>query len=160
MEKMESFFDTFREDIAQRRHLETVYWLRMFEKDCAFYTEQKTTRAAICTAAIEKLTTGNIRLKRRAELLKSPSISKRFESERVSNDSIMHLSDTDSVGSDSSQSTSDDPLLFMSDCDSKLQQARINLPSLALICERFQLSDRAGAAVANAVIKDLNLSNL
>ena len=43
----------------------------------------------------------------------------------------------------------------MGDCDSKLQQATINLPSSALICERFQLSDRAGAAVANAVIKDL-----
>ena len=67
----------------------------------------------------------------------------------------MHLSDTDSVGSDSSQSTSDDSLHFMGDCDLKLQQAKINLPSLALICERFQISDRAGAAVANAVIKDL-----
>ena len=29
-----------------------------------------------------------------------------------------------------------------------------------MICERFQLSDREGAAVANAVIKDLNSSNL
>ena len=48
----------------------------------------------------------------------------------------------------------------MGDCDSKVQQARINLPSLALIWERFQLSDRAGAAVANAVIKNLNSSNL
>ena len=67
---------------------------------------------------------------------------------------------TRSVGSDSSQSTSDDSVHFMGDCDSKLQHARINLLSLALICERFQLSDRAGAAVENAVIKDLNSSNL
>ena len=44
--------------------------------------------------------------------------------------------------------------------DSKLQQARINLLSFALICERFQLSDHAVAAMANAVIKDLNSSNL
>ena len=72
----------------------------------------------------------------------------------------MNLSDTDSVGSDSSLSTSDDSLHFMGGCDSKLQQARINLPSLALICERFQLSDCAGAAMANAVIKNLNSSNL
>ena len=48
----------------------------------------------------------------------------------------------------------------MGDCDSKLQQARINLPRLALKCERFQLSDCAGAAMANAVIKDLNSNNL
>ena len=68
----------------------------------------------------------------------------------------MHLSDTASVGRDSSLST----LHFMGDCDLKLQQARINIPSLALICERFQLSNRAGAAVAPAVIKDLNSSNL
>ena len=39
----------------------------------------------------------------------------------------------------------------MDDCDSKLQQARINLPSFALICKSFQNSDRAGTSVANAV---------
>ena len=72
----------------------------------------------------------------------------------------MHVSDTDSVGSDSSQSTSDDSLHFMGDCDSKLEQARINLASLALICKRFQLSGCVGAVAANAVIKDLNSSNL
>ena len=44
-------------------------------------------------------------------------------------------------------------------CDSNQQQATINLPHLALICERFQLY-RAGAAVVNAVIKDINSSNL
>ena len=43
----------------------------------------------------------------------------------------------------------------MGDCDSKLQQARISLPSLTLICERFQFTDRTEAAVENAVIKDL-----
>ena len=102
---------------------------------------------------LKKLTTGNIRLKQRAEALESLLISKRFESERFLKDNIIHLSDTDSVGSDSSQSTSDDSLLFMGDCDSKLQQARINLPSFALICKSF-------AAVANAVIKNLNSSNL
>ena len=62
----------------------------------------------------------------------------------------MHFLDTASVGSDSSQSTSDDLIPFVGDCDSKLLQARINLSSLALICERCQLSDRAGAAVAHA----------
>ena len=109
----------------------------MCEKDYAFYTDQKTTRAAKCTAAIEKLTTGNIQFKRRAESLESPSIGERFGLERFLNDNIIHLSDTDFVGSDSSQSTSYDSLLFMGDCDSKLQQARINLPSFALIWERF-----------------------
>ena len=48
----------------------------------------------------------------------------------------------------------------MGDRNSKLQQTRINLPSFALICERFQVSDRAVAAVENAVIKGLNPSNL
>ena len=118
--------------------------------------DQKTTRAAKCNAAVEKLITGDIQFKLRAESLQSPSTSKRLELETVSNDSIMHLSHTDFVGSDSSQSISDDSLHFMDDCDLELQQAKINLLSLALICEKFQLSDRAGAAVANAVIKDLN----
>ena len=158
--KMESFSDIFCEDNTQRIHLENVYKLRMCEKVYAFYTDQKTTTAAKTTAAIEKLTIGDMRFKRRAKSLESPSTRKKLELETVSNDNIMHLSDTGYVGSDSSQSTSDDLLHFMSDCDSKLLQARINLPSLGLICEKFQLSNRAGAAVANAVIKDLNLSNL
>ena len=48
----------------------------------------------------------------------------------------------------------------MGERDSKLQQARINLSHLALICERFQLSDHEGAAVSYIVIKDINSSNL
>ena len=55
---MESFFDILRENNAQRSHLENVYWLCMCEKDYAFYTDQRTTRAAKCFAAVEKLTTG------------------------------------------------------------------------------------------------------
>ena len=73
----------------------------MCEKDYAFYTDQKTTRAAKCTAAIEKLTTRDIRFKRKAESLEPPSTSKRLELETVSNDNIIHSSDTDSFGSDS-----------------------------------------------------------
>ena len=158
--KLNSLSDIFCEDNTQRRRLENVYGLRMCEKDYAFYTEQKTTRAAKSTAAIEKLTTGDIRFKQRAESLESPSRNKRLVLDTVSNNNIMHFLDTASVGSDSSQSTSDDLFLFLGDCDSKLLQARINLPSLALKCERCQLSDRAGAAVAHAVIKNLNSSNL
>ena len=66
-----------------------------------FALDQKATRAAESTAAIEKLATGDIRFKRRAESLEYPSTSKRLEVETVSNDNIMHLSDTGSVGSDS-----------------------------------------------------------
>ena len=51
----------------------------MSEKDYASYEDQKATRAAKCIAVIEKLTTGNMRFKRRAASLESPSISKRFE---------------------------------------------------------------------------------
>ena len=60
--KMESLFDIFLEDNTQRRHLESVYRLRMREKDYAFYSGHKTTRAAKSTVAIQKLTTGDIRL--------------------------------------------------------------------------------------------------
>ena len=60
----------------------------------SIYTDQKTTRAAKCTASIEKLTTGDIRFKQKAESLESPSTTKRLELEIVSNDNIMHLSNT------------------------------------------------------------------
>ena len=95
--KMESLFDIFCEDNTQRRHLENVYRLRMREKDYAFYTGQKTTRAAKITAVIQKLKTDDIRFKRRAESLESPSTSRRLELETVSNDSIKHLAYTGSV---------------------------------------------------------------
>ena len=64
--KTESLYDIFCKDNTQRRHLENEYRLPMCEKDYAFYTDQKTTRAAKSTAAIEKLTTGDIQFKRRA----------------------------------------------------------------------------------------------
>ena len=76
---MESFFDIFRENNAQRSHLENVYWFRLCGKDYAFYTDQKTKRAAKCTAAVQKLTASGIRFKRRAASLESPSIRTRFE---------------------------------------------------------------------------------
>ena len=57
----------------------------MCEKNYAFYTDQKTPRAAKGTAAIEKLTTCDIRFKRRAGSLESPSRNKRLVLETVSN---------------------------------------------------------------------------
>ena len=36
-------------------------------------------------------------------------------------------------------------------------QNRQNLTNLALMCERFNVSDRAGAAIASAVLKDFGV---
>ena len=40
-------------------------------------------------------------------------------------------------------------------CSSKsiLQQSRVELKELAMICERYEVSDRAGAAIASATLK-------
>ena len=75
-------------------------------KKIMHYTDQKTTAASKCPAAMEKLTTGNTRsrvineelnevinkeFKRRAEPLESPSANKTLELETDSNDSNLHL---------------------------------------------------------------------
>ena len=44
--------------------------------------------------------------------------------------------------------------------DPNKDRNRTSWPNLSIICERFQLSDRAGATVANAAIKDLEINNI
>ena len=57
----------------------------------------------------------------------------------------------DSSTTDSGEATDNEE--FILESNFKLQN-RMPLPTLAMACERFQVSDRAGAAIASAVLGD------
>ena len=80
-----------------------------------------------------------------------------MDSDAVANTDIATISDDQSVSA-ASQCPSENSLAQIDEED--LQQNRSRWPNLALICNRYLISDRAGAAVANAVMKDLNSNGL
>ena len=131
MEKMDILFDISREENKQRCYLEERYRLCMRNKDYDFYNDQKTTRIAKRTAAVEKLTTRNSSKEQCHQ--KSPTTSKRLPLEST-------VANIDALQ------------LFVSvllhfvhrkiDClavAKDLQQNRSTWLSLGFICDRFQL---------------------
>ena len=159
VEKLDHLFDIFCEDKRQRRILEAAHGLRMCSKDYEFYNNQKTTRISKCTSVLEKLTPSDVKFKQKHLYSEAPTTSKisRLDSDAVANTDIATLSDDQSVSA-ASQCPSENSLAQIDEED--LQQNRSRWPNLALICDRYLISDRAGAAVANAVMKDLNSNGL
>ena len=62
-------------------------------------------------------------------------------------------SEPESIASSSSQ------FLLLAHSSSQSQQNRNSWPNLSRMCERYQLYDRAGAAIASSVLQDLGLVN-
>jgi len=65
-------------------------------------------------------------------------------SKRISAKTIENTPDTNNYCATASSSTT-------------TSQMRVNLPTVAQECDRFQLSDRSAAAIANAVLKDVGI---
>ena len=80
-----------------------------------------------------------------------------MDSDAVANTDIATLSD-DQFVSAASQCPSENSLAQIDEED--LQQNCSRWPNLAFICDCYLISDCAGAAVANAVMKDLNSNGL
>ena len=131
----------------------------MCSKDYEFYNNQKTTGISKCTSVLEKLTPSDVKFKQKHSYSEAPTTSKisRLDSDAVANTDITALSD-DQFVSAGSQCPSENSLAQIDEED--LQQNCSRLPNLAFICDRYVISDRAGAAVANAVMKDLNSNGL
>ena len=156
VEKLDYLFDIFCEDKRQRRILEAAHGRRICSKDYEFYNNQKTTRISKCTSVLEKLTPSDVKFKQKHSYSEAPTTS-RLDSDAVANTDIATLSDEQSVSA-ASQCSSENSLAQIDEED--LQQNRSRWPNLAFICYRYLISDRAGAAVANAVMKDLNSNGL
>ena len=128
----------------------------MTKKDYSFYEDQKSRRLSVCIDKEENLTSSDLRFQRRyaEDALDLRSIP--FSNKSDIFESIDHeLTSESEVESVSELSCSSSVGLGYESEDPCNDQNSASWPNLSLICERYQLSDRAGAAVANAVLQDL-----
>jgi len=154
--KIDKIFDIFCNDLSKRRDLEKFYKLQMTEEDYKFYDDQKSQRLSVCLDKQESLTASDLRFRKRHALdaVFFPPVVITGKSDDL--DAMDDQTNTSESEAESISTSSCSSLRFSSEypCASS-DQNRCSWPNLSLMCERFQLSDRAGAAVANAVIKDL-----
>jgi len=145
----QKLFDIFVHDNAKRRELETKFKLKMTEQEYWFYEDQKGPRAAKCLNSKEKLSESDLRFARRA----SSATATNFLTDQPSTSSDAMLSS----GSDSELSSIDstDTTLYEPPLKSvKLGQNRQSYRNLAQCCDRYNVSDRVGAALATSVLMD------
>jgi len=155
---MDEIFDIFCSDDQQKRQLERQHLLRMTDNDFEFYSDRKGPRLMKCFNILETLTTSDVKFAERAlgqqKLLDSSLLSVNvgagasifaYTSDNSDHGASQSLSKSESISSEE---------LFSQE---RNEQNRMEWPTLAMMSERYQLSDRASAAVANAVLKDAGL---
>ena len=162
MRDVEKLFDMFCKDNQRRRELEKKYRLRMTRDDYLLYEDQKGPRKARCSRLEKPLTLSDLRFKERINKksgvqLSSPSHGGSVDASDDGNPVVLDdqslFSDSDDICSQSSESCS---VNFFGASRPSLQN-RMNFPNLAQITERYQISDRAAAALANAVLTDVGI---
>ena len=147
---IEELFDIFCNDQKQRRKLEEINKLKMNEDDFAFYEDQIGPRKRKCLDVVEPIDQSDINFLQK--MSQKPSNSNSTVSTSSTNIDIV-------IGFQSDTSTSENSEISVSfdsalPCSSKsiLQQNRATLTELAMVCERYEVSDRAGAAIASATL--------
>ena len=151
MTDMDQLFDIFCSDEKRRKELEKLNQLRMTSKDFDFYADHKGPRLMESMEIVEPLSVSDLKFKQRV----LPKLQQAESTEmEVASSSMADLSDTDLQSSSLTiaSTCSDEFLAF-----TRSEQNRGKWPNLARISERYQLSDRASAAVANAALKDAGL---
>lgn len=156
----EKLFDIFCQDPIQRRALEVKHQLRMSSDDFTFYHDQNGPRLGKCLKFVERLSSSDIRFQKKADIqhnIYSSLYTGAGTSAALTMDSQMHITDNESECSTDTGTTSSEefaPPLKMKKLYESNQQNRQSLKNLARACDRFQLSDRSGAAIATSVLKD------
>ena len=147
---MDQLFDIFCSD-EKRRELEKLNQLRMTSKDFKSHANQKGPRLMECMEIVELLSVSDLKFK---QIVLTKSQQTESTEMEVASSSLADLSDMDSQSSSPmiACTCSDKFLAFTSS-----EQNRGKWPNLAKISERYQLSDRASVAVANAALKDKGL---
>ena len=151
LSNVDELFDVFCDDVDQRRRLEREHKLRMTDEDFSFYADQKGRRAEKCLDVVIPLTSSDQMFIRRSETqLNAPCQS----TSMVTAPNFEIVSESEST---SSQSSDASKLFVKSNLCAGSMQNRRKWPSLARMSERYQLSDRAAAAIANSVLVDVGL---
>ncbi|KAL7631030.1 UNVERIFIED_CONTAM: hypothetical protein RMT77_018684 [Armadillidium vulgare] len=175
IEDSKKLFDIFKKDHKILAAAERKYLLKMTEDDHKFYEDQRTVRRGYCTSKPVPLTTSEIKFKKRniqeiesakkfkkTDYLESkPSCSYQLYpetdqestiSESASEENI-HQSYVEMLATSSNNGSDPD---YIADGLSD-QQNRRELRTLAEACDRYQISDSAGAAIASSVLVDFGL---
>ena len=153
---IEELFDVFCNDKKQLQKLEELHKLRMNETDFGFYRYQKGPRKVKCLDVVENL--------EQSDLNFIEKISQKHSTNMVSTSSVndnMLLSsecensetNNDNKASELSSTSTSDYETPSSSNTITAQQNHVCLKELAMVCERYEVSDRAGAAIASATLK-------
>ena len=159
MSTIDEIFDVFCADDKQRRILEKQHGLKMTDDDYAFYKDQTSKRVGKCVNAVVPSTSANIQFLRRSRPLQPhpepPTCSSVTSVTSVPESALDYLSDSSSTNTDQTQFSAASE--FVSQSMPYENQNRMIWSNLARMSERFQISDRAAAAIANSVMQDLGL---
>ena len=144
-ENIDKLFDVFNENKQQRKKMEQNYKLRINEADWNFYHDQCGQRIGKCNLINEGYSQSDLRYVSRInqEILSNDERNQPCTSMSDVAIEVDHYSDS-TLNSDSSAFSP--PL-----AKQPSMQNRQNLTNLALMCERFDVPDRAGTAIASAV---------
>ena len=162
MSDVEKLFDIFCEDNQRKRELEKKCRLRMTQDDFLFYEDQKGLRKARCLCLEEPLISSDLRFRKKVDSkggdkLPGPSQGGSGDASGAGDPIVLDdqslFSDTEYSCSQSSESSS----VSFSGASQPSLQNRMNFPNLARITERYQISNRAAAALANVVLIDVGL---
>ena len=156
MADINDLFDIFCKDNQQRRKVEEKYKLRMTESDFDFYNDQKGPRIAKCLNVVEKLQPSDKTFARMVgyKMQQVPSTSAQSDEQMQL---VLDDSFSQSSSSASEVTTSENFLPAKRLKVTSSKQNRASLKEIAKISERYGLSDRAAAAIANATLKDFGM---
>ena len=121
----------------------------MAEADYQYYEDQRTTRNGFCTLDPVPSTSTDIRFQFRIIQVKKAKSNYETEKYAPGTKRSYEALQNDSSTTDSGEATDNEEFIPESNF---IPQNRMRLPTLAMACERFQVSDRAGAAIASAVL--------
>jgi len=130
----------------------------MTNKDFEFYSDQKGPRLMKCFIIVETLTISNVKFAEKA-LGPQKLLDSSLPSVNVGAGASISAQRSDNSDYDASQSLSKSESMSSEELFSQepTEQNRMEWPNLAMMSERYKLSDRASAAVANAALKDAGL---
>ena len=152
LENLERLFDIFCKDQHSRSKQEHENRLKMRDEDFQFYENQKTTRTGRCLAQVVPPTESDLRYSRRAS-----NEDEVHERERLRQEELVNVPSTSFAAEASSEATTTDSSEEQISEEEDRAQNRTALANLARACDRYNISDRAGAAVASAALKDFGL---
>ena len=124
----------------------------MNDSDLAFYHDQNGARINKCLSVIENPSGSDINFQKRINLKTT-----RKDTQAQSSATEMLYLESSASSQESSSSSDFSPPRKQMKFTEDIRQNKQFLKNLAVICERYQISDREGAAVATATLKDFGI---